>query len=83
MRKWGLAAQHANAPPVTHLKCIGIRGAWVAQSVEHLASAQVTISQFVGSSPASGLEPASNSVSPSVCSSPAHALSLSLSFKNK
>ena len=63
MRKWGLAAQHANAPPVTHLKCMGIRGDRVAQSVEHLASAQVMISQFGGSSPASGLEPASNCVS--------------------
>ena len=48
-----------------------IRGAWVAQSVERPASAQVMISQFVGSSPASGsvlmaqsLEPASDSVSP-------------------
>ena len=48
-------------------------GAWVAQSVEHLTSAQVVISQFVSLSPASGsvltaqsLEPASNSVSPSL-----------------
>ena len=48
-------------------------GAWVAQSVERLTSAQVTISRFVGSSPASGsvltargLEPASDSVSPSL-----------------
>ena len=63
-------------------------GAWVAQLVKHLPSAQVMISQFVGLSPASGsvltaqsLEPASDSVSPSLslCSSPAHALSLSLS----
>ena len=29
-------------------------GAWVAQSVEHLTPAQVMISRFVGSSPASG-----------------------------
>ena len=49
------------------------QGAWVAQSVEHPTSAQVTISRFVGSGPASGsvltarsLEPASESVSPSV-----------------
>ena len=54
-----------------------IRGAWVAQSVEHPTSAQVMISQLVSSSPASGsvmtaqsLEPASDSVSLS-CSAPA------------
>ena len=49
------------------------RGAWVAQSVEQPTSAQVMISQSVGSSPASGsvltaqsLEPVSDSVSPSL-----------------
>ena len=31
-----------------------IRGAWVAQSVERLTSAQVMISRFVGSSPVLG-----------------------------
>ena len=43
-----------------------MRGAWVAQSVQHSTSAQVMILQFVNSSPASGsvltaqtLEPAS------------------------
>ena len=48
-------------------------GTWVAQSVELLTSAQVMISQFVSSSPASGsvltapsLEPAPDSVSPSL-----------------
>ena len=48
-------------------------GAWGAPSVEGPTSAQVTISRFVGSSPASGsvlmargLEPASDSVSPSL-----------------
>ena len=48
-------------------------GAWVAQSVERPTWAQVMISRFVGSSPASGsvltvqrLEPASDSVSPSL-----------------
>ena len=62
------------------------RCAWVAQSVGRLTLAQVTILQFVGLSPASGsvptawsLEPASESVSPSLCSSHAHALSLSVS----
>ena len=46
-------------------------GAWVAQSVEHLTSAQAMISPFVGSSPTLGsvltaqsLEPALDSVSP-------------------
>ena len=64
-------------------------GAWVAQSVERPASAQVMISQSVSSSPASGsvltarsLEPASDSVSPSLCPSPTHALSLSVSEIN-
>ena len=67
-------------------------GAWVAQSVERPASAQVMISQFVGSSPASdsvltaqSLEPASDSVSPSLSAPPWLVLSLSpsLSVKNK
>ena len=46
-------------------------GHWVAQLVKYLTSTQVMISQFVGSSPASGsvltaqsLGPASDSVSP-------------------
>ena len=50
-----------------------MRGAWVAQLVKRPASAQVMMSQFVGSSPMSGfvlttrsLEPASDSVSPSL-----------------
>ena len=63
-----------------------------AQSVERPTSAQVMISQFVSSSTASGsvltaqsLEPASDSVSPSLslCPSPAHALSLCLSKMNR
>ena len=69
-------------------------GAWVAQWVKHPTSAQVMISRLVGSSPASGsvltarrLEPAPDSVSPSVSAPlPAHTLSLSLSLsllKNK
>ena len=56
-------------------KKVEIRGAWVAQSVKRSTSAQVMISWFVGWSPASGsvltaqsLEPASNSVSPSLSS---------------
>ena len=66
------------------------RGAWVAQSVEPPTSAQVMISRSVSSSPASGsalpagsLEPASDSVSPSLCPSPTPALSLSVSKINK
>ena len=49
------------------------RGAWVAQSAKRPASARVMISPFVGSSPTSGsvltargLEPASDSMSPSL-----------------
>ena len=63
-------------------------GAWVAQSVKRPTSAQVTISRSVGLSPASGsvltaqsLEPASNSVSPSVSDPPPFMLCLSLSQK--
>ena len=64
----------------------------MAQSVEHPASAQVMISQFMSSSPASGsvlaaqsLDPASDSVSPSLSAPPLLALflALSLSLKNK
>ena len=55
------------------LEVSGVKGAWVAQSAECLTSAQVMISWFVGLSPTSGsvltaqsLEPASDSVSPSL-----------------
>ena len=73
----------------------GFWGAWVAQSVEHLTSAQVVISWFMGSSLALGsvltarsLEPALDSgiLSPSLCPSPLElclCLSLSLSKMNK
>ena len=69
-------------------------GIWVAQVVKLLASAQVMISDFMSLSPASGsllidqsLEPASDSVSPSL-SAPSPLvlplfLSLSLSKINK
>ena len=63
-------------------------GAWVAQSVKRLTSAQVMVSRFMGSSPTSGsvltarsLEPASDSVSP-LCPSSTHTLSLSLEYIN-
>ena len=63
-------------------------GVWVAQSVKCPTLAQVMISRFMGSSSASGcvltarrLEPASDSVSPSLSAPPpACALSLSLSL---
>ena len=64
----------------------------MAQSFERLTLAQVMISRFVGSSPASGsvltaqsLEPASDSVSPSLSVPPllAFCLSLALSLSQK
>ena len=65
-----------------------VGGAWVAQSVERPASARVTISRSVSSSPASGsgptaqsLEPVSDSVSPSLSAPPPFMLCLSLSQK--
>ena len=71
-------------------RCLTARGARVAQSVKHPTSAQVTISWFTSLSPVLGsmrtaqsLEPASDSVSPSLCTSPTHTLPLSLSLKNK
>ena len=67
-------------------KSIALRGTWLDQWVKHLTSAQVMISQFVVLSPALGsvltaqsLEPASDSVSPSLSVPPLLALSLSLS----
>ena len=60
----------------------------MAQSVKCPTSAQVMISQSVSLSPASGsvltaqsLEPALDSVTPSLCASSAHTLSLSVSQK--
>ena len=66
-------------------------GTWVAQSVEHLTSAQVMISRPVSSSPASvsvltaqSLKSALDSVSPSLSAHPHSCfLSLSLCLKNK
>ena len=62
----------------------------MAQSVKHLTSAQVMISQSMSSSPASGsvltaqsLEPASDSVSPSLSAPPPFMLCLSVSKINK
>ena len=65
-----------------------MRGTWVAQSVKRPASAQVMISWLMSSSPTSGsvltaqsLEPASDSVSPSLSAPPLLVLCLSLSQK--
>ena len=62
---------------------------WVAQSIKRPTSAQVTISRFVGSSPALGsvltarsLEPVLDSVSPLSLPLP-HSCSVSLCLKNK
>ena len=71
-----------------NFKIQNLHGTWVAQSVKRQTSAQVMISWFVVSSPASGsvltarsLEPASDSVSPSLSAPPL--LVLCLSLKNK
>ena len=68
----------------------GDGGAWVAQSVKRLTSAQVMILRFMGLSPASGsvltalrLEPALDSVSPSLSAPPPLVLSFSLSPPTK
>ena len=66
-------------------------GTWVAQLVKHSISAQVMILWFVSSSPMLGsvltdsseLEPASDSVSPSLSVPNLLTLCLSLSLKNK
>ena len=73
------------------LKVSMLWGAWVAQWVKRLTSAQVPISTARGFEPrvwlcADSSQPGAYfkfSVSPSLCSSPTHALSLSLSLKNK
>ena len=72
------------------IRKLPLRDVWVAQLVRRPTSAQVMISQFVGSSPVSGsvlmaqsLEPASDSVSPSLFLSLPHSCSVSLCFKIK
>ena len=79
-----VAAANSSWNTICSSKSCSAWGTWVAQSVEPLTLAQVMISRFMSSSPASGsvltaqsLEPALNSVSPSLCPSPARALSLS------
>ena len=63
-------------------------GAWVAQSVGHLTSIQVMISQFTSSSPASGSVLTARSLLRIPCLPlslplPAHALSLSQKINKK
>ena len=79
-----------NCPSYVRLNSNHSQGSWVAQSVKRPTLAQVMISQSISSSPASGsvltaqsLEPASDSVSPSLCPSSTHALSLSASQKER
>ena len=71
-------------------KINALRGSWVVQLVGRPTSAQVMISRSVGSSPTSGsvlmarsLEPASDSVSPSLSAPTPLALCLGLSKINK
>ena len=68
-----LPEQVDSGTPGKIIKTKTMRGAWVAQSVKRPTSAQVMISWFMGSNPASGsvltaqsLEPVSDSVSPSL-----------------
>ena len=70
--------------------CKMLWGAWVAWSVKRPTLAQVMVSWFVSSSPASGsvltaqnLEPALDSVSPSLSAHPLLTLCLSLSLSQK
>ena len=83
----GVISHVCRKPCQVNLRENGVGGARGAQSVERPASAQVVISRFVGSSPASGsvltarsLEPASDSVSPSLSAPPLLTLCLSLSL---
>ena len=80
-------AEPSRSPKLGTTRKEGDWGAWVAQPVEHLTSAQVMISLSVSSSPVSGsvltaqgLEPASDSVSPSLSAPPLLTLSLSVSL---
>ena len=74
----------------TKYKIIILRDAWVAQSVKRPTSALVMISRFMSLSSTSGsvataqsLEPALDSVSPSLSAAPLLTLCLSLSKMNK
>ena len=87
---WATPQSYFNNNKKDEIKKGNTRSAWVAQSVEQPTSAQVMISQLVSSSPASGsvltaqsLEPASDSVSPSLSAPPLRVLYFSQSLKNK
>ena len=93
-RQHWLSVRTTRSPSLHCIKNKNFWGAWLAQSVKRPTSAQVMISWFVSSSPASGsglmaqsLEPASDSVSPSLSAPPPLMLclsvSLSHSLKNK
>ena len=82
-RTWGQLPSLANV-----FENENLRGAWVAWSVKRPTLAQFMISRSVNSSPVSGsglmaqsLEPASDSVSPSLSAPPLFMLCLSLSQK--
>ena len=89
IRTYGLGSQ-THFTIITSSKSLP-RGSWVAQSVEHPTSAQVMISRLVSSSPASGsvrtaqsLDPASDSVSPSLSlSAPPSLCSVCVSLSQK
>ena len=78
-----LESESVGKSPENLLLKIPNTGAWVAQSVEHPTSAQVMISWLVSLSPTLGsvltaqsLEPAFDSVSPSLSAPPVLSLSL-------
>ena len=91
------SVSHSLSAPLPLVLCLSkintckkkfLGGAWVAQSVKRPTSAQVMTSRFRSSSPASGsvltarsLEPASDSVSPSLSAPPQLVLCLSMSLK--
>ena len=89
VRKGSYIFTMVNVPEMFPMLILKISwGAWVAQSVKHPTSAQVTISWSVSLSPESGsglmaqsLEPVSDSVSPSLSAPPPFMLCLSLSQK--
>ena len=73
MRKLPTTMDWIMCSPNSYVKALTPGGAWVAQSVKRQTSAQVMISQLLGSSPTLGsvltvrsLEPALDSVSPSL-----------------
>ena len=85
-----MSAWHDSVPVKLYVQKQAVRGIWVAWSVKRPTSAQVMISRSVSSSPVSdsvlaaqSLEPASDSVSPSLSAPPLFMFCLFLSLKNK